>query len=553
MTLIPSYQLKEQTKQSSSRAGFLATLNSLTWKDKYSFLSLVTPVVKSSKKSEADSTSEEKSYLPYWNEFSQAMSEWLWSAIKTDYADLDLNSSNGCAKNAIVNSWFSTKLSYLQSEKWLRIFWQSSMSSVADCTDSENTNRKSVKVCTQYRMILTLEQEQLLMKWVRLNRKTYNMAIAYLNQKQGFDRTGIGGTGKQAFKTFFKAHIRPDWLKNELPAAILDQAVMEAYSAWSTTQRHPKTISKGKDKKPHPQAGLKIAKFRSIRDSSQTLQFKIASDLNKGRLLPQYWGELPAFECVDNGVRFCPISNPYTPEVTYKHSRFYISLPEDVEVVDNNKDAFIAFDPGVRTFLTGFDGQKMIEFGNGDIHRIVRLCQWLDKLRSFRDLSKGFKNRHLRYRLSQKMKRVTRRIRNLVDEMHRQVASWVAKNYRVIALPTYETSQMVCRAVRKIKSKTARSMLSFAPYRFSQVLEHQCARNGSVLIRHTEEFTSKTCSRCGHIHYSLGGQKIFKCSNCGNHLPRDWNGALGNFLKALWDTTLLNSASFDCVQMTVFV
>ena len=80
------------------------------------------------------------------------------------------------------------------------------------------------------------------------------MAIEYLNQHQGFNRTGIGGTGKQAFKTFFKANIRPQWLKDELPAAILDQAVMEVYSAWSKTKRNPKSIGKGKQKKPHPQA-----------------------------------------------------------------------------------------------------------------------------------------------------------------------------------------------------------------------------------------------------------------------------------------------------------
>ncbi|NEO26913.1 MAG: transposase, partial [Kamptonema sp. SIO4C4] len=130
------------------------------------------------------------------------------------------------------------------------------------------------------------------------------------------DITGIGGTGKQAFKTFFKAQIRPDWLKKELPAAILDQAVMEAYSAWSKTKKNP--------------------------------QF------------------------------------------------------------------------------------------------IVRLCRSLDKMQSQRDLLKGHKNCHLRYRLNQKMKRKRRKIRNLVDEMHRKTASWLARNYRVIALPTYESSQMVC-------------------------------------------------------------------------------------------------------------
>jgi putative transposase len=137
--------------------------------------------------------------------------------------------------------------------------------------------------------------------------------------------------------------------------------------------------------------------------------------------------------------------------------------------------------------------------------------------------------------------------------MHRKVASWLAKNYRVIALPTYEASQMVCKATRKIRSKTARAMLSWATYRFSQVLANQCAKYGSVLIRHTEEYTSKTCSRCGHVHPTLGGRKVFRCTHCGNCLPRDFNGALGNFFKALWDSTLLTSVSSDCITMTVNV
>jgi putative transposase len=391
------------------------------------------------------------------------------------------------------------------------------------------------------------------MKWVGLNRKAYNLAIAYLNEHQGFDRTGIKGNGKQAFKTFYKAHIRPDWLKVELPAAILDQAVMEAYSAWVATKKEAKFTGKGKNRKPNPNAGLKLAKFRSIRDRSQTLQFKIPTDLNKGRLLPQYWGGLPAFECIDNGRKFCLIGNAYPPEVTYKNGNFYISLPEDTQVEDNGKDSFIALDPGVRTFLTGFDGNRFIEFGKGDIARIIRLCFAVDRIRSKRDKARGFANRLIRYNLTQKAKRISQKIRNLVDECHRKVASWLAQNYRVIALPTYETSQMVSKSNRRIRSKTVRSMLGWSMYRFSQVLENQCAKNSSILVRHTEEYTSKTCSKCGHVHHRLGGSKTFKCPSCGHIIDRDWNGAFGNFLKALWDTTLLNSVSDDCITMTLNV
>ncbi|MDE5121642.1 MAG: hypothetical protein O4965_16765, partial [Trichodesmium sp. St19_bin1] len=35
---------------------------------------------------------------------------------------------------------------------------------------------------------------------------------------------------------------------------------------------------------------------------------------------------------------------------------------------------------------------------------------------------------------------------------------------------------------------------------------------------------------------NLGGSKHFKCPHCGHSMPRDWNGALGIFLKALRDT-----------------
>ncbi|MBV9386231.1 MAG: Uma2 family endonuclease [Chroococcidiopsidaceae cyanobacterium CP_BM_ER_R8_30] len=60
-------------------------------------------------------------------------------------------------------------------------------------------------------------------------------------------------------------------------------------------------------------------------------------------------------------------------------------------------------------------------------------------------------------------------------------------------------------------------------------------RQGLVQIV-TEEYTSKTCTKCGHVHQELGGAKKFSCPKCGYKLPRDWNGAFGIFLKALQDT-----------------
>ena len=79
-------------------------------------------------------------------------------------------------------------------------------------------------------------------------------------------------------------------------------------------------------------------------------------------------------------------------------------------------------------------------------------------------------------------------------------------------------------------------MLHWARNRFKQTLKFHGLKRGATVIDVSEEYTSKTCIKCGHVYQNLGGSKHFKCPHCGHSMPRDWNGALGIFLKALRDT-----------------
>jgi putative transposase len=65
----------------------------------------------------------------------------------------------------------------------------------------------------------------------------------------------------------------------------------------------------------------------------------------------------------------------------------------------------------------------------------------------------------------------------------------------------------------------------------------------------TEEYTSKTCSKCGQVHNKLGGNKVFKCPNpdCQNVMDRDKNGAFNIMLKALRDTSLSQDKLYSVV------
>jgi len=83
------------------------------------------------------------------------------------------------------------------------------------------------------------------------------------------------------------------------------------------------------------------------------------------------------------------------------------------------------------------------------------------------DRSRGSKNSRLRC-LKQAMERIRTKIKNLRSEVHKQIGSYLARNYDVIYLPTFETSQMVAKGIRKLNSKSARAMMTWAFYQFSQ-------------------------------------------------------------------------------------
>ncbi|WP_233787316.1 transposase [Dulcicalothrix desertica] len=113
---------------------------------------------------------------------------------------------------------------------------------------------------------------------------------------------------------------------------------------------------------------------------------------------------------------------------------------------------------------------------------------------------------------------------------------------------------MVVKKKRKIASRVSRNMLTWSHYRFKQTLKFHALKRGCVVHDVTEEYTSKTCSKCGHVHEKLGANKKFKCPHCGHSLPRDWNGAINIFIKSLNDLTSASTsveAGEDVPQYTV--
>ncbi len=460
--------------------------------DKLNTLSPDTQTEKLSQKLEEVLTSSARKCLPYWDESCQEISSALWSLTKTDWQGLDLTCFDGSANKTGANSWFSMNQVSLLTKKWLRTFSPSFTASVQGFTDSASTRLR----CRKIRIYPSAELNKVWRKWVAACRYCFNQAIAYQRQNKR--------VGKLKLRNIIMQSDLPEWVK-ETPCHIRQNAIFDAHRAYSASES---------------------AKFRSCRDIQHTIKFNDCN-FSSGCWYPKLTKGLN-FMASESLPQTCSSAT----QLTFSKGRWFAIIPEEMLVERKVKDGVIALDPGVRTFLTGFDGSRFIEFGSGDIGRITRLCQHLDNLIS--RMSKASRKQHRR--MCQAAHRMRSKIKNLIDEAHKQIVCYLTDNYRVIFLPTFETSQMVAKARRKIRAKTVRSMLTWAHYRFELFLAQKAEMTNTIVVTGSEAYTSKTCTKCGHVHQSLGGSKVFKCPSCGHVLPRDMNGALGFMLRALRDT-----------------
>ena len=308
-----------------------------------------------------------------------------------------------------------------------------------------------------------------------------------------------------------------------VPSKILYGAVSDAYKTKQAVWRKRK---KFKDK------GIKrkvIFHFRSRKCPIQSLYLcNVAWNKALTTLYPNSLGSIRLAE---------PLSVvPKDGRLVSHNGRFYVAVPySSPRRVAETQGRVVALDPGIRSFLTFYSENDCGKIGEGDFGRIQRLCVHLDGLIGRMVKASGFH----KVRLKRAIGRARWRIRDLIDELHKQTARWLVDNYDVILLPTFETSEMVMRGKRRLRRKSVRSMLTFAHFRFKQFLKHKAFETGKVVFDVNEAYTSKTVSWTGEIVKNLGGAKVIRSRIDGQAMDRDINGARGIFLRALVDTPKL--------------
>ena len=405
------------------------------------------------------STGREKDSSPYWSDFTADISSRLWLPTGTASSDSAVNSSSGWSSKTAVNSWFSTSRMAAPNQNATRIYSPSSILSAAGCTDSEGTDQQARKL----KVYPTSDQKLMLRTWLDASRWVYNLTVEILQHGVPADWKYLASMVVPELKL-----LHPEW--KAVPYQVKRTAVRDACRAMSNVKIFNMKLAE--DKARGERLGEEYAElhFRSRKNPKQSCY--IPDDaVTKHGVYHKILGPMRMAEAIPE--------HPKESRLVKERGLYWLAVPHpaqcDIETPCG--DGVIALDPGVRTFLTFFSETECGKIGYKAFGRIQRLCHWLDELIGRTDTEPDY---HRRRRMRRAQARMRQRIVNLVDELHWQTARWLTSNYKVILLPTFETQDMTRRAGRKIRSKTARMMLTPPPLRVQAAPDLEGMATGSL-------------------------------------------------------------------------
>ena len=335
----------------------------------------------------------------------------------------------------------------------------------------------------------------------------YNKTIDYLKQP------GTVASWRQ-IKTGLIRGLSDPWA-TAAPYQVRSMAVKEACTTMSRCKLKYKQTGR-----------INTASFRSKHASKQSFYLSKAAIDSKG-FMKRTLGYMRYAEKLPETIEFdC--------RVVLDHGVWYVSIPVNMTIkVPKTKELFVALDPGVRTFQTFYSPTVAGSIGSRAWERLFKKCVALDDIKS-KLASKSLRAKNRR-QLKIASDRISRQIKFLRDELHWKTATFFAKSFHYIIIPEFSAQEMSKKSKRKIRSKTVRNMLTQAHSLFRERLKQQAAKYGSTVFVTSEAYTSKTCTRCGHEHTTLGGSEVFRCPSCGLIVSRDINGARNILLRAMPD------------------
>jgi transposase len=319
-----------------------------------------------------------------------------------------------------------------------------------------------------------------------------------------------------------------------------------------------------------------VMRFRQlmVRSNSVSVRTKSGFHVNQeeGNRFVSFHARYFGAEVLGKGIRVKGTLPPIEHSVRLIRRRgptYYLAVPCTKSYPPTKSKEVAAYDPGVRNFGTIVDtagrtlsitdpvGYLRRRFNSIDVAEQA-ISQLFTPAPATPHQPGTRPSKSPEHRKRGRLRRFVRfnhgKVTRAVDDMHHKLAKWMASEYEAVLLPSFRTSEMVRKYAeemaqagtplpadreitdrrgrrRTIRASTVRAMQAQSHYRFSQVLAEKMRLAGGRLLMCEEEYTSKTCSQCGHVKHDLGGQSIYRCEDCHAVIDRDINGAKNIFIK----------------------
>ncbi len=474
------------------------------------------------------------------------------------------------------NIRFTTFANNIQNKSWFNVINQSinqpdNHFNMVELTDaltnlsneqiSEN-KEDPVNSIIKIKLLPTPEQRSLLRKMFYQHRYIYNTLVSkskddcYKLNKTELDRKYRKYTTKRNFKDLYENEFIHDTIETTYNSTWRD-----FNKAIDSSKALYKKLEENNINTTFPKLSFKSRKY----DESTSIEIRprdinVASVNNRiVRFLPNFFKFKRITEDITNintdyGFKYQGIIPEF---INYscrlqmlKTGQFYLIIPQSKQFNQFNNNLTCAIDPRVRNFITTYDTEgyafsiKAYEEDKTKNKLWLRL-RHIDKLNSI--LSKHRENRkrkkankdyisiHILH--SNKLKRIKKtvnnlykKIKNMIKDCHHKISKWLALKYNQILLPTFGTKSMVSKS-KKLSKFNRRMMNTWSHYKFKLMLKYKVERYGGQVINCNEEYTSKTCSKCGKVNDHIKMQEVFKCKNCNCEIDRDVNGARNIYLK----------------------
>mgnify|MGYP001606574503 CR=1 FL=1 len=374
--------------------------------------------------------------------------------------------------------------------------------------------------CKQIILLPTKRQKEILLNWMDIYSKMYNETLKvikkefYEHKKINLDFKNIRSNYMLKKKEYLHSISGIPTEKNntKINKHILDCAIKDVCSSYKSAFKNLKN------------SNIKHFRIRYIKQSKHQKFLKIEKLLFSKDRKTFCKSILGNSIQTTNNINFIEVEHDCNLLYNSINQQFTLFVPinvKDNKIEKHNKRDTIGLDPGIRTFMTGYSKNNILEIGNNLTSKVSKQLKNIDSINK-----KKIKN----VRIVENKKYT--KINNLIDDLHWKTINYLTNNYDTILIGNMSTKKIVSKT-NNLYKMTKRIALIMKLNKFTTRLKYKCSIKNCNFGIVNEMYTSKTCSYCGNINNNLGSSKIYHCDYCKNKIGRDINGARNIFLLGL--------------------